>query len=135
MLDEHLKFDLCDYLFAESGGRALSSLISKFNIFTHLFYTCVSPILLYVSEACGSNKLKKCDQIQHRAMRFFPGVHKYAPILGLQCCSTIILTIHIWLLCDVKSYCSYTDYIATLFFLVYQIMTKFYIQYKLISMK
>ena len=46
LLDEHLKFDLCDDLFAKSGGRALSSLISKYNvnknfsydIFTHLFY-------------------------------------------------------------------------------------------------
>ena len=52
--------------------------------FTHLFYSCVSPILLYANEACGSNKLKKCDQIQHRAMRFFLVVHKYAPILSLQ---------------------------------------------------
>ena len=69
MLDAHLKFDLCDYLIAESGGRDLSSLISKYNvnkisnyyIFTYLFYACVSSILLHASEACGSNKFKKID--------------------------------------------------------------------------
>ena len=51
LLDEHLKFDLCDDIFAKSG-RTLSSLISKCNvnkkfnydIFTHLFYNCVSHI-------------------------------------------------------------------------------------------
>ena len=26
----------------------------------------------------------KCDQIKHRDMRFFLGVHKYAPVPGLQ---------------------------------------------------
>ena len=41
----------------------------------------IFPILLYACEACGSNKLRKCDQIQHRAMHVF---HKHAPILGLQ---------------------------------------------------
>ena len=36
--------------------------------------------LSYGSEACGYNNFKKCGQIQHRAMRFFLGVHKYAYI-------------------------------------------------------
>ena len=41
-----------------------------------------SAIMLYGSEACGSNNFP-CDKIQYRAMCFFLGVHKYAPILGL----------------------------------------------------
>ena len=40
--------------------------------------------MLYGSEECGYNKFTKCDQIQYRAMRFFLGVHKYAPVAGLQ---------------------------------------------------
>ena len=28
----HLKFDLCDDIFVKCGGRALSSLISKYNV-------------------------------------------------------------------------------------------------------
>lgn len=91
LLDEHMKFDKCDKLFGQSAGRALSSLIGQynayknfdFNIFTHLFNSCIAPVMLYGSEACGSNKFPCCDKIQHRAMRFFLGVHKYAPILGL----------------------------------------------------
>ena len=38
----------------------------------------------YGSEACGYNKFNKCDQIQYQTMRFFLGIHKYAPIIGLQ---------------------------------------------------
>ena len=54
MLDDHLKFDLCDDdIFTKSGGRALSSLILKYNvnkkfncdIVLHIYFTCVSPIL------------------------------------------------------------------------------------------
>ena len=37
------------------------------------------------NEACGYNEFKKFDQTQFRAMRFLLGVHKYDPILGLQC--------------------------------------------------
>ena len=74
------------------GGRALASLISKYNVykklsynvFTHLLNTCISPIMLYGSEACGYNKFKKYNQIQHRAKRFYLRVHKYAPIAGIQ---------------------------------------------------
>ena len=35
LLDEHLKFDSCDYVFVKSRGRALASLISKYNINNH----------------------------------------------------------------------------------------------------
>ena len=49
LLDEHLKFDSCDNVFAKSGGRALASLISKYNInknfnhdiYTYLFNACI----------------------------------------------------------------------------------------------
>ena len=89
-MDEHFKFEVCDDSFAKSWGKA--SLISKYyvyrnfcyNVFTHLFNTCISLIMLSGSEACGYNKFKKCDQIQYRAMRFFLGVHKYAPIFRIQ---------------------------------------------------
>ena len=32
LLDEYLKFDLCDDIFAKSEGRDLLSLISKYNV-------------------------------------------------------------------------------------------------------
>ena len=68
----------------KSGGRALTALIAKYNgkknfnhdIYTNSFKTYISPVMLYGSEACGYYKLKKCDKIQYRAMRFFFGVHK-----------------------------------------------------------
>ena len=36
LLDEHLKLESYDDLFAKSGGRALSALISKYNVNKHL---------------------------------------------------------------------------------------------------
>ena len=91
LLDEHMKLTGCDKHFSQSAGRALSSLIGRYNtyknfnfdIFTYLFNSCVSSIMLYGSEACGFCKFVCCDKIQHRVIRFFLGVHKYEPILRL----------------------------------------------------
>ena len=60
-------------MLAKSGGRALVSLIYRYNvnekcnhyIFSHLFNTCIASIFLYGSEACGYNKFNECDQIQY----------------------------------------------------------------------
>jgi len=32
----------------------------------------------------GFKDAHKIDTIQHRAMRYYPGVHKFAPVLGMQ---------------------------------------------------
>ena len=83
---------MCDDLFSKSCGRALSTLIAKYNafkdfnfdVYTYLFNICISSVIMYGSEACGYNKFDKCDNIQYRAMRFFLEVNKYTPNLGLQ---------------------------------------------------
>ena len=92
MLDEHLKLELCDDNFTKSGGRALATLIVKYNInknfnydsYTHSFKTCIFPVMLYGSEACGYYKFKKCGNIQYQAKRFFLEVHTFTPNIGLQ---------------------------------------------------
>ena len=50
-------------------------------IYTHLFNTSISWQCM---ERMTIIIPKKCDQIQHRAIGFFLGEHRYAPILCLQ---------------------------------------------------
>jgi hypothetical protein len=92
VLQEHLDFTATSEILAGAGGRALGSLLNKYkklnglsyNVFTKLFRTCICPILDYGSEIWGAQKYHKIDQIQNRAMRAYLGVHKFAPIAGIQ---------------------------------------------------
>ena len=74
LLDEHLKLESCDDLFAKSGGRPLSALIAKYNVNKNFNHFCLYSLVqnlhfpCYGSEACGYYKLKKRDQIQYRAI-------------------------------------------------------------------
>ena len=91
-LDEHLNFHKCSQILADSGGRALGGIITKFRslkdtgykTYTKLFDTGVVPVLNYGSEIWGYGRFEKCDYIMNRAMRFFLGVHKFAPTCGVQ---------------------------------------------------
>ena len=91
IMDEFLKFDLCTKTLANAGGRALGAIISKFrnlkgigyNTFSKLYDCKVKPILEYGSGVWGFVKENHIDIVQHRAMRYFLGVHKYAPNAGI----------------------------------------------------
>ena len=90
ILDEHLKFDSCIAALASAGGRALGAIISKFkelknvsyNTYTKLYNSGVAPILEYSCAVWPCAKANEIDIIQNRAMRYFLGVHKYAPNAG-----------------------------------------------------
>ena len=78
---------LCD-----SGGRALGCIINKFrnlkdlgyDTYTKLYDNYVTSIVDYGCEIWGVNECKKCDVLHNRAIRFYLGVHKYAPKLALR---------------------------------------------------
>ena len=77
---------LCD-----SASRALGNLNSKFkslknvsfNAYSKIFHSGVASILDYSSEIWGFIKAPSIDRIQHRAMRFLLGVHKFCPLPAL----------------------------------------------------
>jgi hypothetical protein len=79
-------------MLAESGGRALSAVISKFKMFkdigystfTKMYEACVTPVLDYGSGVWGKAKVTHSDLIQNKACRYFLGVHKFTPIPALQ---------------------------------------------------
>ena len=86
----------CDYTFncealAKGAGRALGGIISKihnlrdlgFKSFDKLFHSCVSPIMDYCSSVWGVKRHQSLENVQHRAMRYFLGVHRFTPILAM----------------------------------------------------
>ena len=91
ILDEHLKFERCVQTLADSGGRALGSIINKFKTLKNVGYRTfecmynsgVKPILEYCCSVWGHVKGSSIDCIQNRAMRYYLGVHKMSPNLAL----------------------------------------------------
>ena len=91
MLNENLDYNATVTPLANSAGRALGALINKckngrclyYSTYTKLYNSCVSPILDYASGVWGYKSLNKLDTIQFRAMRFFMGVHKFAPNMAV----------------------------------------------------
>ena len=77
---------------AESGGRALSSIISKFkqfknisyHTFTKLYDTGVNSVISYGASVWGYGNDKFGQIVQNRARRYFLGVHKNAPTHTVQ---------------------------------------------------
>ena len=92
ILDQHLSFESCSKTLAESGGRALGAIISKFklfkemgfNAFTKMFETGVIPVTDYGSAIWGFSKNNHAELIQNKAARYFLGVHNFTPIAALQ---------------------------------------------------
>ena len=82
-LDEYVKFDKVASVLAESSGRALGGIISKFKNFKNtafgtyhtLYERGVVPIMDYSASVWGFNDFTSLDVIQHRAMRYFLGVN------------------------------------------------------------
>ena len=76
---------------SKSDGRALWKMIFKihnsqdfgFYAYEKLYYSCVVPILEYASSVWGYRKYQTIDNIQNRTIRYFLGVHRFAPTLAL----------------------------------------------------
>jgi hypothetical protein len=91
VLNEFLVFDKSVEILSESAGRALGAIIGKFrnyrdvgfNTFTKLYNACVIPIVDYMSSIWGFGEYTQCDKVQFRALRYYFGVNKYTPILGI----------------------------------------------------
>ena len=92
ILTENLDFQRTAKLLAEAGGRAFGMVRNKlqqlkefrYSTFSKLYNMHVRPILEYGSEIWGYKSQCKIDNIQHRAIRFYFGVHRFAPIHMLE---------------------------------------------------
>lgn len=76
---------------SKGAGRALGVIINTihhlkdfgFKAFEKLFTSCVVPILDYGASSWGYRQFQSIDNVQNRALRYFLGVHRFAPILAL----------------------------------------------------
>ena len=87
-VDESMNFVQGSTVLSESAGRALGGVIGKiktlkdvgFLTYTTLYKACVCPILDYGAGVWGHGKFPKSVTIHNRAIRYFLGVHKFAPM-------------------------------------------------------
>ncbi len=78
-------------LLADSGCRALSSIVAKFktfgninyDAFKRLFEAGIVPIIDYCSGIWGYNDFECINNAQNRAMRFLLGVNRFVPTHAL----------------------------------------------------
>ena len=88
-LNEYLDFKITARTQAEGSSRALGKLSSKFykglgyETYKKLYNSCIVPIMDYGSAIWGYNDNDNINKVQHRAMRNFLGVYKYAPKSGV----------------------------------------------------
>jgi len=86
VLEETLDFTLTANMLSEAAGRAVGAIVNKcikennftFNVYTKLYNSCVIPIMDYCSGIWGYARYDKPNTVQHRAIRSFLGVHRYA---------------------------------------------------------
>ena len=91
-LYEHITFENCSKVVSESAGRALGGIINTINnlrdvgfgTFDKMYETGVMSVCNYSAEIWGFKDFQCSKNIQNRAIRYYLGVHKYAPIAGLQ---------------------------------------------------
>ena len=91
ILQENLDFNVTASVLAGSGSRALGGIISKFkklkglgfNTYSSLYQSGVIPILDYCSGVWGYQQYSQIDSVQNRAVRFFLGIHRFAPNLAI----------------------------------------------------
>ena len=84
---EHLDFNVTSKVLADSGGRALGALYSKyksnngfgFKTYTKLYHSGVAPIIDYNSSIWGFGEHDCINSIQNRAIRLYLGLHRFAP--------------------------------------------------------
>jgi hypothetical protein len=91
LLDEHLNFKSTANVLADSCSRAFGFVASKFknfkildyHIFSKIFRTCLSPIMDYSSGVWGYKQFEHVRSIENKIIRYFLGVHRFTPNLGI----------------------------------------------------
>ena len=87
VFNEHLDIGKMATVLANSGNRALGAIMNKFNhlgglsynTYKKLYDMCVAPILDYSAGVWGHKYVSQIESVQNKAMKFFLGVHKFAP--------------------------------------------------------
>ena len=90
--NEHMESDACGDILADSASRALGSIVARYkhlndmgyHTYEKLYNSCVIPVMDYCSEVWSNGRNSKSQGVQNKALRIFLGVHRFAPLAGLQ---------------------------------------------------
>ena len=110
-LHENMNFDFTSDILSSAGSKALGQLRYKLRFlkecqcetFAKLYSSCIVPILDYASSVWGFEFYGKSETIQHRAIRYFLGVHRFAA-------NDMIEGDMVWLSCRTGSKLSVLNY-------------------------
>ena len=91
MLNEHLDYSYTAKILCDAASRALGSIINKlkynkglyYKSYTTLYDRCVCPTSDYCSGVWGYKNLNHPNNLQHRAIRAYLGVHRFASTVVL----------------------------------------------------
>ena len=91
LFDEFLTFETCAKVLSEAAGRALGGVIYKyrnikdvgFRTYEKMYHAAVTSVSDYGAEIWGNKKFSFSNNVQNRAMRYYLGVHKFAPVAGM----------------------------------------------------
>jgi hypothetical protein len=86
--DEFLTFKKTATVLSESASRALGAIRyrlkylkeCRYSSFTKLFTSCVIPIMEYGASVWGTKLFENIERVQHKAIRYFLGVPRFALI-------------------------------------------------------
>ena len=86
--DEYMTFHITANALAAAAGRALGVIRHKLTYlkecrcatFTKLFSSHVCAIMDYCAGVWGCKQFNQVEQVQLKALRYFLGVHRYAPV-------------------------------------------------------
>ena len=95
VVDSLLKFNEAMDILRKSAGQGLGVLINKiyhlktlhYGSYTKLYNSCVTPVMDYGSccwHGITDVSYKSIDDVQYRVMRYFLGVNRFTPMLGLE---------------------------------------------------
>ncbi len=88
IVNEFVNCNVIADILSGAVNRALGAIINKYKhinglgyyTYTKLYNSGVCPILDYCSNVWGFKQFKQIEAIQHKAIRIFLGVHRYAPL-------------------------------------------------------
>ena len=92
IVDEFLTMEEAINQLSTAGSRAVGKVIRKsrsnldlgFHSYSKLYDCCVAPVLDYACGAWNAGlECSKIDQIQHRAIRYYCGLPRTTPVVGL----------------------------------------------------
>ncbi len=92
ILNEFVNFNVTADILSGAANRALGAIIGNYKhinglgyyTYTKLYNSGVCQILDYCSEVWGFKQFKQIEAIQHKAIRIFLGVHRYAPLPAIE---------------------------------------------------